>query len=666
MPSEKGIIKEMMPFEKEITLSHDDRMISLSFAALSYCTPEKNNYAYKLDGFDKDWIDAHNYNKATYTNLPAGHYLFHVKASNNAYVWNENGAALKIVVKPPFYWSIPSKILYILLFALAIAFLVRVLLKNSERKHQKSIEDISVQKEKELYDSKIQFFTTVAHEIKTPVSLIIAPLEKIRNSNVHIPEEIGEDMNVIYRNSHRLLALVGELLDFRNMEAGTASLNMHFTQNSINDIVAAVAENFRFSLEQAGIDFMVNLPDKDIIADVDGEALTKVVSNLLSNARKYARGKIQVYCGYADDRNGLFEIRVTDDGPGISQENREKIFKPFFQIQGAKPGTGLGLSIVKGLVSAHGGSVDVQSELGKGSTFILTMPLRQSVGALNDIEEGSQTAEEQPSETNAEKPVMLIVEDNAEMLNFLANSFADDFITVKAQDGKEALEMLGKHNVSMIISDLMMPVMDGAELCKAVRSDQNYSHIPFIILTAKVDLDSKIKSMDIGADAYIEKPFSLQYLKSCIRNLLELRKMLRGKFSRMPLVPLDSIAANSADEKFLFKLNKLVEQNFSNPDLSVNFLAREMCISRSGLFAKIKTLADVTPNELIQIIRLKKGAELLLENKYMISEISYMVGFNNPSYFAKCFQKQFGVRPNEFSRLHDQKDETEEGTATEK
>ena len=246
------------------------------------------------------------------------------------------------------------------------------------------------------------------------------------------------------------------------------------------------------------------------------------------------------------------------------------------------------------------------------------------------------------------KPVMLLVDDNPEMLQFLSGSFSDAYTLLTAEDGVEALSILKSQDISLIVSDWMMPNMNGVELCKAVRANPATSHLPFILLTAKTDMHSKIEGLDCGADAYVEKPFSVQYLHSCIKNLIDLRSLLRQKFSKMPLVPLNSIAGNSADEQLLTRLNAVIEQNFSNPDLSIDFLAEQLCISRSGLFAKIKSLANVTPNELIQVVRLKKAAALLQENRYRVSEISYMVGFNNPSYFTKCFYKQFGIKPGEF------------------
>lgn len=254
---------------------------------------------------------------------------------------------------------------------------------------------------------------------------------------------------------------------------------------------------------------------------------------------------------------------------------------------------------------------------------------------------------------------ILLVEDNREMLHFLSERLSEDYRVLMAREGQEGLDMLRANDVQLIVSDWMMPGMDGIEFCRKVREDQFTSHIPFVLLTAKTDIDSKLHGLDCGADAYVEKPFSMGYLKATVRNLLELRRMLIQKFSKMPLVHLSSIAGNTVEQEFLLRMNQLIEENFANPELSVDFLAKEMCISRSRLFAKIKTLIDVTPNELIQIVRLKKAAALLLEQRYMVGEVAYMVGFNNPSYFSKCFQKQFGMKPFEFVTSHRNKQNTE-------
>ena len=637
----------------ELDLSYKDHVFSLLYASLSYCTPEKNQYAYKLEGFDKDWNYVGSQNKATYTNLPAGTYVFKVKATNNDGIWSNQEASLKITIHPPFYWSTASKILYFIWVCIALTFFIRFLLKRTEKKHTAEINQLNVSKEKEVHEAKIKFFTMIAHEIRTPVSLIIGTLEKIMKSSIPMPAVLRDDLNIIDRNSQRLLFLVNQLLDFRKVEQ--EGITMRYASQNIRQLLQAVCERFKPFITQHGAHLEVEYPDADFTAMVDSEAITKMISNLLTNASKYTKDKVVLSCIVQPEQH-TFVVKVTDNGIGISKEDRKRIFKPFFQAMDHKPGTGIGLSIVKSIVESHNGCIEVESEINKGSSFIVTLPIEQvgaevqegEAGVLNPVIPEDILSETLPVMSSKNKPLMLIVDDNEEMLNFLSSSFSAQYSILTAEDGMEALEKLKEHEVTLIVSDWMMPRMDGVEFCKALRADQSISHIPFILLTAKTDTNSKIEGMDCGADAYIEKPFSVQYLEACIKNLLDLRNLLRQKFSKMPLVPLNSIANNSMDNKFLTRINEIIEQNFSNSELSVDFLAEELCISRSGLFAKIKTLANVTPNELIQIVRLKKAAALLSENKYRINEICYMVGFNNPSYFAKCFQKQFGIKPGEF------------------
>ncbi|MBS6240156.1 MAG: response regulator [Bacteroides sp.] len=637
----------------ELDLSYKDHVFSLLYASLSYCTPEKNQYAYKLEGFDKDWNYVGSQNKATYTNLPAGTYVFKVKATNNDGIWSDQEANLKITIHPPFYWSTASKILYFILVCIALTFFIRFLLKRTEKKHTAEINQLNVSKEKEVHEAKIKFFTMIAHEIRTPVSLIIGPLEKIMKSSIPMPAVLRDDLNIIDRNSQRLLFLVNQLLDFRKVEQ--EGITMKYASQNIRQLLQAVCERFKPFITQHGAHLEVEYPDADFTAMVDSEAITKLISNLLTNASKYTKDRVVLSCVVQPEQH-TFVVKVTDNGIGISKEDRKRIFKPFFQAMDNKPGTGIGLSIVKSIVESHNGCIEVESEINKGSSFIVTLPIEQvgvtaqegEAGVLNPAIPEDILSETLPVVSSKDKPLMLIVDDNEEMLNFLSSSFSAQYSILTAEDGVEALEKLKEHEVTLIVSDWMMPRMNGVEFCKALRVDQAISHIPFILLTAKTDTNSKIEGMDCGADAYIEKPFSVQYLEACIKNLLDLRNLLRQKFSKMPMVPLNSIASNSVDNKFLTRINEIIEQNFSEPELTIDFLAEQLGISRSGLFSKIKTLANVTPNELIQIVRLKKAAALLAENKYRINEICYMVGFNSPSYFAKCFQKQFGIKPGEF------------------
>lgn len=653
VPTGSDKLPQTLYYIKELNLSHDDNVFTLLYASLSYCTPEKNQYAYMLEGFDRQWNYVGSQNRATYTNLSPGTYIFHVKASNNDGVWSNNEATLKIIIHPPFYLSIPMKILYFIIILSLGIYGIRYLLRRNERRHLAEIKAINENKEIEVRNAKINFFTMIAHEIRTPVTLIIGPLENIMKVHASIPAPLVEDMNVIDRNAHRLLSLVNQLLDFRKVEE--KSMVMHFSVQNISRLLHAISERFEPSISQQGATFTVEYPDEHFTAIVDSEAITKMISNLLTNASKYTKNLVKLSCMIMPDGES-FRISVTDNGAGIREEDKAKIFQAFYQAMDNKPGTGIGLSIVKNVVDLHHGQLEVESKLGEGSTFIVVLPVKQADVKIDEIKDDNKKemiTDVSPNVPDGEtftsgKQTMLIVDDNEDMVNFISNNFKSKYNILTAGDGIEALEKLNGNEVTLIVSDWMMPRMSGVELCKAVRKDTNTSHIPFIMLTAKTDDDSKVEGMDCGADSYIEKPFSMQYLEACIKNMIQLRRMLREKFSHQPLEPIEHIANNPVDNEFLDKMNKIIESNFSNPDLSVNFLADQLFISRSSLFAKIKMLADVTPNEMIQIVRLKKAASLLSEGKYQINEVCYMVGFNNPSYFSKCFYKQFGIRPGAF------------------
>lgn len=641
-----------------LELGPDVYSLGVSFAAMSYANPENNAYMYRLDGFDKEWMTADNTNRATYTNLPPGDYVLRVKASNNDKVWNEAGISLPIHIAPHWYSSWPMKLVYILLTLCIVALAAYVVVKRNGRRHREEIDRVKAAKEREVYEAKLNFFTMIAHEIRTPVSLIIGPLESIMKSDSGFTVRQNDDFDIIHRNSRRLLFLVNQLLDFKKVE--NLAMGAKYAPHDIPGLVESVAERFRPSLTHMGVALNVDMPDEVFDADVDAEALTKLVSNLLNNARKFTKSLVDVVCTVNHD-DDTFTIMVSDDGVGISDADIKRIFKPFVQVNASEQspgGTGLGLSIVKRVVKIHNGRIEVKSQPGEGACFIVTLPLRQA-GALPalpyDAAGGGgmcpvaeSCSGDESVVTADERPVMLVTDDNPDLIHFLSGYFSSSYTVITASSADEAIVRLGERNIDLIVSDWMMPGMSGIDFCRHVRANRSTSHIPFLLLTAKTDEGSKIEGMNCGADAYVEKPFSIDYLAARINNLLEMRLLLRQRFSSTPLEPIETLAANPVDSEFLSQLTALIEDNFSNTDLSVDFLAHRLGISRSGLYAKIRTLADSTPNELIQLTRLKRAAQLLTEGKYRINEICYMVGFNSPSYFTKCFQKQFGMKPGEF------------------
>lgn len=661
-----GDILDKPLFDKDasVRLRHDHNSLTIHYAALSYCVPEKNLYSFKLEGFDKDWIEVGNQTRATYTNLPTGRYTFMVRGTNNDAVWNENSAVLEVVVRPHPLLSTFFMILYALLVLILIFFGIRAFIRSTNKKHELEIEEITDQKEKEVYEAKIKFFTMIAHEIRTPVSLIIGPLENILKSPVTIPDKMKGDLQTMERNSQRLLYLVNQLLDFRKVEQD--AMLMRFVCQPVIPLLSSICERFEPTITQNGARLVVNYPKDDFVVCVDEEALTKLVSNLLTNASKYTKDLVEISCFVNPEDGRWFDIIVYDNGCGISQEEQAKIFLPFYQTLENKPGTGIGLSLVKSIAELHGGNVSVESEPGVYSKFTVRLPVSHEVDAVGDTAaEGAESGDVKRTEKDVVgdiltrdvielkpeyKPVVLIVDDNEEIVKFLGDTLRDNYEILSAFNGFEALDFLESHpDTALVVADWMMPGMSGIDLCRKVRENMATSHIPFILLTARTDDPSKIAGMDCGADLYIEKPFSVEYLQACIRNQVNMRSILRQRYSSMPLTTLSDVSGSSVDNRFLQTMTNLIEEHLSDSNLSVDFLTEQMGISRSSFYNKIKSLTGSTPNELIQLMRLKKAAQLLTEHKYRISEICYMVGFNNPSYFSKCFAKQFGMKPGEFA-----------------
>jgi signal transduction histidine kinase/DNA-binding response OmpR family regulator/streptogramin lyase len=649
---ENSVLKKAINNLDRIELSPDQNDIIFHYSAISYYAPGKYNYAYRLVDNDEGWNYVSNLKSATYTNLSPGSYEFQVKSSNGSGIWSDDYKSIQIYIRPPLMLSPLFLILYVIIGISLIILIISYFVHRAEKIAQRNMEILNQKREKETYDEKIRFFTSIAHEIRTPLSLITGPIEQILAKDNHQAENIENDLNTINRNSNRLLSLVNQLLDLRKIEQ-ESGIRLFFVMRNMPTLVNSVVETYMPYMIQYDVKLTLKQID-DFEAEVDPEAITKILSNLLTNAAKYARAKVDLKCIVNEEQKN-FQIIVTDDGCGIPQNETENIFKPFYRISTDKTGTGIGLSIVRSIVSAHNGTVEVASVHDQGSSFIITIPLKQS---KNDIASLPETIPDDilaVGGCHVDSEIeysLLIVEDNKEMMVFLFDTLSSNYNVMTAKNGADALELLKTNEISIIVCDWMMPVMDGIELCKAIRQNIYISHIPFVMLTAKTDLNAKIEGMEAGVDIFIEKPFSVHYLCACIKSLIDTRKSVIEKFSRTPLLPLSRIAPNSSNEKFLSQISTIIEENISNTDLSVDFIVRQIHISRSGFFAKIKNLVEVTPNDLIQIIRLKKAAAMLLQNRYLVSEICYMVGFRNPSYFSKCFHKQFGVTPVDFIKSH--------------
>ena len=645
-------------FNQPITIGPYDKSINFNFVALSYKFPAHNIYTYYLEGHEEEWAHTTNNRSASYINLPPGKYQFHLKAANSDGVWADESEwiTLPLTVKKVIWQRNFMILLYIALLLLLIYLTIYLSRKKEGRKLESKLMHYQIEKDKELYERQIQFFTNIIHEIRTPLSLIKAPLESIMQSII-ANEEINENLQVMDRNVERLHTLADQLLDFRKIEQNTIVFN--FKPYDITKIVQRVTYRYKAACKLKSIAYEVSLPEEPLICVVDSEAINKIISNLLSNALKYAVSKINVKLTHTDK---TISLEVINDGSHIPEKYWENIFQPFFQVNDdkdifRKEGSGIGLALVKSLVENHSGKINVFSEP-DNTIFTVTIPYLKSSpssSSLTDdlLDEDIILLEEIDYQEQEDKKefvnTLLIVEDNLEMLNFLKNNFARLYNVLTAKNGNEALARLEENTIiDVIITDILMPEMDGVELCKAIRSMTMFCHIPIILLTAQTDIRSKTEGLDYGADVFIEKPFSLEFLKAQVASIIKNRNQLKEVFTTSPFIPPQSIAHNTYDIEFLTNINKIIMSNLSESGNLIETLANEMALSRSSLHKKIKSISGMTPNDYIQLIRLKRAAELLSGNEYQISEIAYLVGFNSPSYFSKCFYNQFGMLPRDF------------------
>lgn len=637
-------------YSDAIELDAEQNSFSFAVAALSYQAPKMNRLEYRLEGFDNEWYTVGRNSHITYSRLPYGDYRLHIRGSNSDGKWNPVERVLAIRIRPPFYLSVWAYTVYALLIAFTLVAAAVYQRRRLQRRNRLALEELEHEKEREIYTAKIDFFTNVAHEIRTPLTLIKSPLENVLASK-SLPEGVRDDLEVMNLNTNRLLDLVNQLLDFRKTE--TRGFRLNFVECDVADIVQATCKRFRPLARQRGIELTLDVPGK-LYASVDREGLTKIVSNLLTNAVKYAATYIRVRLT-ADGGRLLFT--VSNDGSVVPPDMREEIFKPFIQYRHELPnpvaGTGIGLALARSLAELHEGTLCMDAGAAD-NTFCLSLPLEHehtfAVESLADGEEPAGPAAGDEADTGAagRRYTLLVVEDNAEMRAFIAKVLGAEYRVLTAPNGVAALKVLEAEAVNLVITDIMMPEMDGLELCEHIKSELDYSHIPVVLLTAKTTLQAKIEGMKFGADAYVEKPFSVEYLKVCVSSLLNNREKLRKAFAHSPFVEANSMAMTKADEDFLQKVNALVTENMANPDFSLDDMASQLHMSRSSLSRKIKGLLDMTPGDYIRLERLKRATQLLREGNYKINEVCYMTGFNTPSYFTKVFQRQFGVLPKDF------------------
>lgn len=655
-----------LAMRNHISLAYDENSFSVNFTVQNFAMENYVEYSYKLSGLQDDWITAQN-GTITLRDIPPGTYQLQVRTRLHNQPWSSEIAEFTITVRPPFWLSWWAK-LYYTLFVLAIVYLaLRTYQRHLRLKFQLKAEKVNHEKEQKLNEERLRFFTNITHELRTPLTLILGPLDDISHSS-DITKAVKHKLAVIHQSAVRLNELITQILEFRKTE--TDNRRLRVVKANVVDAVHEVSLKYEELAQKPDVAIRFVAPENPILMYIDKEVIAIILDNLVSNAIKYTdQGNIDI--SVERRRSGerhLVDITVSDTGHGISAKALPHIFDRYYQENGTHQasGTGIGLSLVKKLVTLHHGEVKAESNLEQGTSFIVTLDeneiypeaLRGDENASaksqgNDAASDVLNSEEAVLSVENGKLLLLVVEDNREILDYVAESFIDEFDVLKAGDGREGLALALDKVPDVIISDVMMPNMDGNAMCRALKKDVRTSHIPIILLTAKDSFEAKEKGYDSGADSYITKPFTHKLLRSRILNLLQQRrrdKMLIQESKETNLAQKKEQlreALNKVDQEFFDKLNKLIEENISG-DVDVNLIASNLAVSTSTLYRKMKALTGISTNEYIRKYKMQYAEHLLLEGKYSISEISFMVGMNSVAYFRRCFKAEYGEIPSEY------------------
>lgn len=660
----EGILTRPINQTEQITFSHKEANFTLHFSSLDYTNPQSNHYSYKMEGVDQEWKFVSGQSSATYTLQNEGTYTFLLKGSNNDGIWNPKVRKLKIIVRPPIWRSWWAYFGYVCLFAT----LLYAIIRYTRLQHSFQLEQISKQKQEELHQMKLRFYTNLTHELRTPLTLILGPLQEM----IQIQEgggELQKRLKSIERNALRLLNLVNQLLNFRKLESGFSQMKV--AQGNIVNFLKEIFLSFKETARLREIDYTFDSEETELNLWYDRDKLEKVFFNILSNAFKFTHnmGEIAIRI---ENKKDTIEILIEDNGQGIDPLLTTQIFDRYYEdnsdSQFNSEGTGIGLALSIELVNLHHGTIKVESTGKDGSTFIISLPKGKAHFKSQDFLEDFRNSEDishyqhplQKSKSNQakpsfettlpkqERPQLLLVEDNPEIREYISHLLEETYQIFLAEDGIEGLEKAIKLQPDLIISDIMMPKMDGINLCSELKTSIETSHIPIILLTARSSVIFRIEGLETGADDYLSKPFNPQELKLKVRNLISLRKKIREKYAQVRNFDPKEISVTSADERFLIKLQEVAEKHIENIDFSMEEFAYELAVSRPILFSKVKALTNQTPNNFLKIMRLKRAKQLLESDKLNISDIAYLVGFRDARYFSKCFQKEYGLTPTEY------------------
>ena len=673
-----GILSVGLPFSKEIKLSHNQNRIEVLFSSQ---TPLKNSqriYEYRLKGIDKIWYQT-DLKSVSYTNLPTGDYTLEVREKGGSEESLKEKAQLKIVILPPWYGTWWAWLIWITSSLLIIGVIINILYSRKKMRDSIRKEQMEKQQMKEINEAKFKFFTSVSHEFRTPLALIIGQLEVLLLGNNLAPLIYGKLLKVIHQ-CQQLNNLVTELIEFRKYEQGRNTL--YVSAHPINQYVGDICDGFRELALQQNIDFKLKPCETETEVWFDGKQMIKVIYNLLSNAFKYTPkdGTIKVEVFANEPENRLY-IRITDSGVGIDSKDIPYIFERFYQANNKMPEqkqlfrAGIGLALAKSIVEEHKGSIDVQSQVGEGSVFTISLQLGKEhllnnqhiifkneerdsntplpILADNIMTSEKTTIEESNNQIDGEKPTIVLIEDNEELLDILVSIFSTLYITKTATNGQEGLEVIRETNPDLVVSDVMMPVMSGTELCVKIKNNIELCHIPIVLLTALNMPEQHLEGLVRGADDYIYKPFSPQILLARCNNIIRSRRMLYKQFSQKAEADISLLATNNMDKEFLDKITALIDENLSDQEFSIDKLASEMYMGRTTFYNKFKSLTGMSPNDFINSHKLKRAAVLLRqENSMSISEIADNLGFNSPNYFCRKFKEQFNVAPSQYKQKY--------------
>ena len=650
-----------------ISLNAGDKNIEIDFSSLNYAFPDKIKYAYKMDGVDDDWVYVRGDRQfAFYNQLPKGKRTFYLKTTDVNGLWSNYIAEVQVFKQPAFYETLWAYLFYIVFTLLCLYLFYHRMKRRIQLRHELRIAQIDKEKSEELVQTKLRYFTNISHDLLTPLTIITCLIDDAEMTN---GSRISQ-LTMIRSNVNKLRRLLQQILDFRKVESGNMKLSV-----SKSDVISFIDDvckiHFTPLMRKKNQTFTFLTEDRHLMAYFDRDKLDKIVSNLLSNAYKYTAngGNIKLIVdSYWESENHHLRIQVVDTGEGIAPADLENVFKRFYTINKGdeSESNGIGLSLTKDLVELHHGTINVESELGKGSTFTVDLPINKdsyqedelisehiSANGINTdlILEKEALADSQVGEDTQIADVhLLLVEDNEELLFLMEKILSKHYHVLIAKDGLEALNVIKDNEIDIIISDVMMPEMDGLEFCRALKSNLETSHIPIILLTAKNTVEDRIECYNAGADGYISKPFELKILEARINNFIMHKKNKQEEFRSNVEVNIDSLEPSSIDKEFLDKVISVINSNMSEGDFDVVQLADALAVSKSSLYRKMKLATGLSPIEFIRNIRLKHGSQLLKDKSISVAEVAYECGFSNPKYFATCFKEEFGVTPKEYQK----------------